>query len=68
MLFGGGSWKDFGTLGWKAISAESSVGCSVGTMKIRVLRAVQMKVWLMTLQREVKTLPGHMCEESMVSG
>ena len=50
------------------MSVESSVGCSVGTVKIRVLRAVQMKAWLVTLQRKVKTLPGHLCKESMVSG
>lgn len=26
-----------------------------------------MEAWLMKFQREAKTLPGHLCEESVVS-
>lgn len=46
----------------EAQSIENSVGCSIGSWKIRVLKAVQMmEAWLVTFQREAKILSGLMC-------
>lgn len=46
-----------------------SVGCSVGALEMRLWRTVQKAaVWLVALQREAKTVVGHSCEESVVSG
>jgi hypothetical protein len=39
ILFSGGLWKDFGLE--KSLRVESLVRCSVGSWKIRILRAIQ---------------------------
>lgn len=51
----------------KAVSVESSVGCSVGAWKTRERRAVQkMEAWLETFQKEAKALPCLLCEDLVV--
>lgn len=53
----------------KTLNAQGSVGCSVGTWKIRMSRAVQkMEASLVKFQRETKGLPGYLCEEYVVFG
>lgn len=56
----------------KTLNAQGSVSeCSsfVGAWEIRMLRAVQkMELWIVEFQREVKTLPGCLCDKSVVFG
>jgi hypothetical protein len=48
---------------------QSFSGLFYWSFKIRTLRGVQkMEAWLVKFQREAKTLPGHLWEESVVSG
>lgn len=51
----------------KAISIDSSVSFSVGTWKVRRLKAVQIKeAWLVKFYREAKFLLGHLHDKSVV--
>lgn len=47
---------------------KSSVDCSVGAMMKNVESREIMKGWAVMIHKEVKTLHGHLCKESMVSG
>ena len=70
MLFGAKTVEGLRNFGQERIlSVQSLVSCSVVAWKKGLLREMYTtEAWLVTFQREAKTLLGYLCEECVVSG